>query len=100
MKVKMLALSLLVAAIGVMAQASTPVWELGRDAIDPALSQGAVQVVDGVVKVDAVNQFSLPNTILADQKNFRLDVEFLNSHKLLPGLTTFLGDEIPRIFSR
>ncbi len=85
MKAKLLALSLIVAALGVMAKEAKPVWELGRDAIDPALTQGAVQVVDGVVRVDAVNQFSLPNTILADQKNFRLEVEFRLPESGKPG---------------
>jgi hypothetical protein len=74
---KQLMMIVALAAVGAAgAQVPKPVWELGRDPIDPAATVGDVRIVDGVVKLDCGNAFALPPDVLGDQKDYTIEIEF------------------------
>lgn len=70
----LLALILLVSCL-VKAETARPTWELGKNPIDPKLTKGQVDLVDGVVKLDGTNTFSLPKSVLGDQNDYTIEFE-------------------------
>ena len=54
---------------------SKPVWELAGGTINPEMSQGVVAVVDGVVKLDGTNSFSVPASVLGKQNDYTIEFE-------------------------
>ncbi len=73
---KQTVLMLLTLCGNAFAQDPEPVWELGRNPIDPATTQGDVQFTDGVVKLDCSNAFTIPAAVLGDQKDYTVELEF------------------------
>jgi hypothetical protein len=57
------------------AQTPTPVWELGKNSIDPKFATGKVEVIDGMVMLDGANTFSLPSTLLGNQIDYTIEFE-------------------------
>jgi hypothetical protein len=62
-------------------QPPLPVWELGRNPIDPAASTGKVELVNGIVTLDGAKSFSLPRNILGAQRDYTVEFEL----KYAPG---------------
>ena len=52
-----------------------PVWELAGGTIKPEMTQGNVAVVDGVVKLDGSNSFSVPASVLGKQGDYTIEFE-------------------------
>ncbi len=75
MKTRTLLALLLSAASITFAQEATPVWELDKNPIDPNLTTGKIEVVDGVVSVDGTNTFALPASVLGNQNSYTIEFE-------------------------
>ncbi len=58
-----------------MAQEPVPTWELGTSPLDPEGITGQIDVVDGVVKLDGSNAFSIPASALGEQKDYTIEFE-------------------------
>jgi len=69
-----LALALAVSAHA-QSQDAKPTWELGKNPIAPASSQGKVELVDGVVKLDGSNSFAIPASALGAQNDYTIEFE-------------------------
>ena len=76
---KKLYLAVLSLAVAVTAHAQSqdakPVWELGKNPIDPEAIKGKIELVDGVVKLDGQNAFAIPTKVLGDQKDYTIELE-------------------------
>jgi lysophospholipase L1-like esterase len=59
----------------IQAQTVAPVWELGKNAIDPALIKGNVEPDAGVLRVDGTNTFVLPASVLGAQNDYTIEFE-------------------------
>ncbi len=59
----------------IQAQTVAPIWELGKGAIDPELTMGKVEVVNGTVALDGANAFSLPANVLGAQNDYTIEFE-------------------------
>ncbi|MEI8037328.1 MAG: hypothetical protein WCJ14_02955 [Verrucomicrobiota bacterium] len=68
------------------AQDAKPTWELGKNAIDPASIHGKIECVDGVVKLDTTNSFTIPASALGAQNDYTIEFELRRSpnFKTLP----------------
>ena len=85
-------LTVSIGAVGLMAVSATqaqeaePSWELGKNPIDPGTMQGKIELVDGVLKLDCMNSFSIPATALGTQEDYTIELEFRRSanFKTLP----------------
>ena len=68
------------------AEVAHPVWELGKNPIDPASIHGNIECVDGVVKLDCANSFAIPASVLGAQNDYTIEFEFRRSpsFKTLP----------------
>lgn len=75
MKKTLLAVLIMGCAFANFAQDVKPVWELGKNPLDKKLIKGNVKVKDEVVKVDGVNLFSLPATVLGKQVDYTIEFE-------------------------
>lgn len=62
-------------ALDLRAQTTRPVWELGRDAIDPKAITGKVELADGMVALDGSNTFTLPASLLGSQNDYTIEFE-------------------------
>ena len=62
-------------ASAIQAQTVSPVWELGKNPIDPALAKGKVDPVAGVIRVDGTNTFALPVSVLGAQNDYTVEFE-------------------------
>ena len=71
----------LMAVSATQAQDAVPTWELGKDAIDPATMQGKIEMLDGVVKLDCMNSFAIPASVLGAQEDYTIELEFRRSAK-------------------
>ena len=60
-------------------QEAKPIWELGKNAIDPVLIQGKLECVDGVVKLDGSNSFAIPSAVLGAQTDYTIEFELRRS---------------------
>lgn len=69
----------------VQAQTVSPVWELSRNPIDPKMTTGAVEVVNGIVTLDGTNVFSLPASVLGAQNDYTVEFEVKRPVDLKPG---------------
>jgi len=81
------ALSLaLVAAACAQTQDARPIWELGKNPIDPASVLGKVELTDGIVKLDCSNSFAIPASVLGAQNDYTIEFELRRSpnFKALP----------------
>lgn len=76
---KIMALLIVCATATLAAQDPKPVWELGKNHIDPAAIKGKVEIVDGIVKLDGTNSFSLPTDILGSQNDYAIEFEIKRS---------------------
>lgn len=65
----------LATAISARAQDTKPTWVLGKDTMDPATTRGTVELVDGVVKLDGTNSFSIPAAALGMQNDYTIEFE-------------------------
>jgi len=67
-------------------QDAKPVWELGKNAIDPASIHGKVELVEGVVKLDTTNSFAIPAAVLGAQNDYTIELELRrpSNFKTLP----------------
>ena len=74
MKISVL-FALTLAASAIQAQTPAPVWELGKNPIDPALAKGKVDPVAGVIRVDGTNTFALPVSVLRAQNDYTVEFE-------------------------
>lgn len=54
---------------------ANPIWELGKDSIDPKFTKGNVEITEGIVRLDGTNSFSLPAPVLGDQSEFTIEFE-------------------------
>ncbi|MGV8093950.1 MAG: SGNH/GDSL hydrolase family protein [Mangrovibacterium sp.] len=52
-----------------------PVWELGKDPVDPNFVNGKIEITGGIIRFDGTNSFSLPVQILGDQSEFTIEFE-------------------------
>jgi hypothetical protein len=75
MKKRVLLALLLSGASIIFADEAKPVWELGKNPIDPNLTTGKIELVDGVVRVDGENTFALPASVLGDQNSYTIEFE-------------------------
>jgi len=68
------------------AEVAHPIWELGKNAIDPSSIQGKIECVEGVVKLDCLNSFAIPASVLGAQNDYTIEFEFRRSpsFKTLP----------------
>ena len=62
-------------ATALQAQTPTPVWELGKSAIDTALAKGKIDQASGVIRVDGTNTFALPASVLGAQNDYTVEFE-------------------------
>ena len=76
----------IMAVSATQAQEDKPTWELGKNPIDPASMQGKIELVDGVVKLDCMNSFAIPASVLGAQEDYTIELEFRRSanFKTLP----------------
>ena len=76
----------LMAVSATQAQDAVPTWELGKNPIDPATMQGKIEMLDGVVKLDCMNSFAIPASVLGAQEDYTIELEFRRSanFKTLP----------------
>ena len=86
MKHTLLAALTLALAATAHAQDAKPTWELGKNAIDPASIHGKIECVDGVVKLDTTNSFTIPASALGAQNDYTIEFELRRSpnFKTLP----------------
>ncbi len=77
MPIKLTLFSLLLLAFATVAHAQlpAPTWELGKQAIDPSVCKGAVTLVDGVIKLDGTNAFTLPMNAIGKQIDYTIEFE-------------------------
>ena len=52
-----------------------PTWELGKNPIDPAMTKGRIELVDGILKLDGKNSFSVPASVLGAQNDYTIEFE-------------------------
>lgn len=81
MKKLLLVVFILVTGVEMFAQNEKPVWELGKNPIDPKTTKGKVELVDGVIKLDGLNSFQIPAKALGSQKDYTIEFEFRRSPK-------------------
>lgn len=62
-------------ATALQAQTPAPVWELGKNPIDPKMTTGKVDVVNGTVMLDGANTFALPASLLGAQNDYTVEFE-------------------------
>lgn len=62
-------------ATALQAQTPTPVWELGKNPIDPKMTTGKIDVVNGTVMLDGTNTFALPASLLGAQNDYTAEFE-------------------------
>ena len=62
------------AAASTFAADDSPLWDLSRNEIAPALRSGVVEKVDGVVKLRDGSAFAVPAEAFPDQANFTVQV--------------------------
>lgn len=55
--------------------APRPVWELSKESLDALGTKGALEMVDGVIKLDGKNVLSLPADILGGKGDFTIEFE-------------------------
>jgi len=61
------------AAAALQAQPPKPVWELGENPLDPALTKGKVEPTGGAVKLDGTNSFAVPAAALGAQNDYTVE---------------------------
>lgn len=61
-----------------------PIWELAAGSIDPQLTKGTVELVDGVVKFDGTNALSLPASLIGDKKDYTIEFEVKRPPETVP----------------
>ena len=52
-----------------------PVWEPGKEPIDPKFVKGKVEITEGIIRLNGTNSFSLPVKLLGDQSEFTIEFE-------------------------
>ncbi|MFZ4777931.1 MAG: SGNH/GDSL hydrolase family protein [Terrimicrobiaceae bacterium] len=70
-------------------QDAKPVWELGKNPIDPASIQGKVELVDGTVKLDGQNSFAIPASVLGAQNDYTIECELKRAPDAKGGISVF-----------
>ncbi|MEI6645729.1 MAG: SGNH/GDSL hydrolase family protein [bacterium] len=68
-------IALTLMATALQAQTPAPVWELGKSPIDPKMTTGKVDVVNGTVMLDGANAFALPANLLGAQNDYTIEFE-------------------------
>ena len=71
------------AAVGIQTQDAKPTWELGKNPIDPAMTKGKVELVNGVVALDGASSFAIPAAAIGAQSDYTIEFEVKRS----PGAT-------------
>ena len=81
-------LAALTLALAVSAHAESqevkPTWELGKNPIDAGSTQGKIELVDGVVKLDGQNSFAIPAATLGEQNDYTIEFELRRSPNFKP----------------
>lgn len=73
--------ALAIAAVVGEAGEAKPVWELGKNLIDPATTKGKIELVDGVIKLDCTNSFLIPKDVFGKQHDYTIEFELRRSPK-------------------
>ena len=63
------------AAFASQAQTPAPTWELTQKSFEQVEKSGSVEFKDGVVKLDCVNSFSIPASVLGEQSDYTVEFE-------------------------
>ena len=63
------------AAFAAQTQEAKTIWELGKDSIDQAALKGEVKLVDGLMRLDTTNSFSIPASVLGGRKDYTIEFE-------------------------
>lgn len=79
MKMLQIVTLMLLSTLSVLAQTPKPIWELGKNPIDPKTAKGKVELVDDVIKFDGTNSFEIPADVIGKRKNFTIEFEFSTS---------------------
>jgi len=72
---KIMLLTLMAFSAAAFGQDPKPVWELGKDPIDPKQTDGQIDIVDGAVSLNGTNSFSLPAGVLGAQNDYTIEFE-------------------------
>jgi hypothetical protein len=68
-------------AVSIFAQDPTPIWELGKTQISPEMTKGKVELVNGGMKLDGLNGFQIPASVLGVLTDYTVEFEFRRSPK-------------------
>lgn len=52
-----------------------PVWQSGKNTIDPGFIKGKIEVTNGIFKLDGTNSFSLPSSLLGNQSEYTIEFD-------------------------